>query len=85
MMRLVECIKYLKALPFFIKDCLLGNCFKLDLGSVKVPIDFLSDLVANVFLTIKLDYFSSMAILFFLGDWCVLSRVFDLVSLLKKE
>ena len=79
-----ECIKYLKALPFFMVECLLGNCFKSDLGSDPTIVDFLYDCVNRVFLGNRFESFYYVAMCFFLGDWCVLSRLLGLDSLLKK-
>jgi len=79
-----ECIKYLKALPFFMTECLLGNCFKSDLGSVANMVDFLYDCVTRVFFRNRFESFSYITVCFFLGDWCVLRRILVLGSLLKK-
>lgn len=83
MRRLFECKKYLKALLFFSPLCLMGNCFKSDLGSDTTIVDFLYDLLARVLFTTRFVSFYYVAMRFFLGDCCVLTLILLLDSALK--
>jgi len=66
------------------RECLLGNCFKSDFGSDVAIVDFLYDCVIRMFFKNRFESLSYVAMCFFLGDWCVLRRLFVLDSLLKK-